>query len=98
MTPMPTNQCKMCNSWPRDYRKMHQSRRFRHECTHPGGGIQSACAETVGRGGHEGAGRPYLLPAESVSAPWLGTQEQCRNQGGSGEAWFTAGYGHLRGV
>ena len=69
-----------------------------HECPHPGGGVQHPCPQAVGRGGHEGAGRPDLLPAESVSAPWPRSQEQCRNQGGAGKAWPTAGYGHLRGV
>ena len=67
-----------------------------HECTRPGGGVQYACAETAGRGGNEGAGRPDFLPAEGVSAPWTGAQEQRRNQGGAGKTRAEPRHGHLR--
>ena len=68
----------------------------RHECLHPGSRVQHPCSETARRGGHEGAWRPYFLPAEGVSAPWFGTQEQCRNQGGVGKTRSATRYGHLR--
>ena len=40
-----------------------------HECTRTGGGVQSACAETAGRGRNEGAGRPDALNYANDTLP-----------------------------